>query len=174
MHDEEHPSRFPFMLNGVTQIAWVVADLDEAVERFHRFTGIGPWHFYRYGRAMLHTMKRHGKDSEYEILAAVANAGDTRLELIQPLEGDTIFTEFVRKHGYGGVQHLGIAVTDMDSALETVKSFGIPVTMEGGGHGVDGDGYFAYLDTEGIVGITLELMERPKRRRKPYKIYPSA
>jgi methylmalonyl-CoA/ethylmalonyl-CoA epimerase len=164
---------FPFMSDGVTQIAWVVEDIDIAVEKFYQFTGIGPWHFYRYGSEMLHTMKRHGKDAEYELLAAVANAGATRLELIQPMSGDTIFSEYVEKHGYGGIQHLGLAVDDMEAALAFSESIGIKVTMEGGGHGLDGDGYFAYLDTEDIVGVTLELMERPKKRRKPYKIYPS-
>jgi hypothetical protein len=44
--------------------------------------------------------------------------------------------------------------------------------MEGSGYGLDGDGHFAYLDTEEIFGITLELMERPKRRRAPRKIFP--
>lgn len=164
---------FPFMSKGVTQIAWVVEDLDLAVEKFYRLTGIGPWHFYRYGSEILHTMKRHGSDSEFELLAAVADAGITRLELIQPLKGDTIFSEYIEKHGYGGIQHLGLAVDDMKSAIELVESIGLKVTMEGGGHGLDGDGYFAYLDTEDTVGVTLELMERPKRRRKPYKIYPS-
>ncbi len=170
--DVEANGRFPFLSNGVTQIAWVVEDLEKSVEAFHEFTGIGPWHFYRYGRAMLHTMKRHGEESDYELLAAVANAGHTRFELIQPVHGDTIFAEFVEQHGFGGIQHLGLAVHDMETALKHVRAAGICVTMEGGGHGVDGDGYFAYLDTEGILGVTLELMERPKQRRKPYKVFP--
>lgn len=62
----------------------------------------------------------------------------------------------------------------MEEALAIAQKSGISVTMEGGGYGLDGDGHFAYLDTEGIIGITLELMERPKRRHTPEKIYPSA
>ena len=46
------------------------------------------------------------------------------------------------------------------------------ITMEGGGYGLDGDGYFAYLDTETTFGVTLELMERPKRRHDPYRAFP--
>lgn len=164
----------PFLIKGITQVAWVVKDLDEAVKKFHETFGIGPWHYYTYGSPLLTMMRRRGKDTTYRMRTAVADAGITRLELIEPLEGDTIFAEFVAEHGYGKVQHFGIAVDNMEEALAIAQKSGISVTMEGGGYGLDGDGHFAYLDTEGIIGITLELMERPKRRHTPEKIYPSA
>jgi hypothetical protein len=44
--------------------------------------------------------------------------------------------------------------------------------MDGAGFGLDGDGYYAYLDTEELVGTTIELIQRPRRRRPPEKIYP--
>jgi methylmalonyl-CoA/ethylmalonyl-CoA epimerase len=45
--------------------------------------------------------------------------------------------------------------------------------MEGGGYGLDGDGHFAFLDTEGLVGTMLELIQRPKRRREPHRVFPT-
>ncbi len=36
--------------------------------------------------------------------------------------------------------------------------------MDGAGFGPDGDGHYAYLDTEDLISTTLELIERPKRR----------
>lgn len=163
----------PFLKRGVTQVAWVVEDLDKSVKEFYETFGIGPWHYYRYGSPLLTMMRRRGKETSYCMITAVADAGTTRMELIQPIEGDTIFHEFVLKNGYGKVQHFGIAIENMQEALEIARKAGIDVTMEGSGYGLDGDGYFAYLDTEGLIGITLELMERPKRRHKPYKIYPA-
>jgi hypothetical protein len=163
----------PFLNQGVTQVAWVVEDLDKAVEMHLRFFGIGPWHFYRYGPELLSMMRRNGIDTEYAMDAAVANAGTTRLELVQPISGDTIYHEFVRKNGYGKVHHFGLAVEDMQESLEIARRAGFSVTMEGSGYGLDGDGHFAYLDTEETFGITLELMERPKRRRPPWKILPA-
>lgn len=162
----------PFLHGGITQVAWVVEDLDRAVEEQYRLFGVGPWHFYRYGRPLLSMMRRDGKDAEYAMDVAVANAGPTRLELIQPLAGDTVFHEFASKNGYGKVHHFGLAVDDMREALAIVRKAGIRVSMEGGGYGPDGDGHFAFLDTERLVGITLELMQRPKRRHPPRKIYP--
>lgn len=163
----------PFLKNGITQVAWVVQDLDKAVMEFYDKFGIGPWHYYRYGHPLLKIMRRRGKEASFCMKTAVANAGATRLELIEPLEGDTIYNEFVEKNGFGKVHHFGIAIDNMKDALDIVKEAGIAVTMEGSGYGLDGDGYFAYLDVENILGIALELMERPKRRHIPEKIYPN-
>ena len=171
--DRQKDIPLPFLIQGVTQVAWVVEDLDRAVEMHNRFFGIGPWHFYRYDRSLLSMMRRNGKDTEYAMDTAVANAGTTRLELIQPLSGDTIYHEFARKNGYGKVHHFGLAVDNMQASLEIARRAGFTVTMEGSGYGLDGDGHFAYLDTEENFGITLELMERPKRRRMPRKIFPA-
>ena len=163
---------FPFLKNGITQVGWIVNDIDKAVENFYRLTNIGPWHFYSYGPKMLKTMRRNGIDTEFEMATAVANAGSLRLEIVQPAFGDMVYQKYIDKHGYGGVQHFGIAVENMEESLEIVRKAGINVAMEGTGYGLDGDGYFAYLDTEELFGITLELMCRPKRRRDPLKIYP--
>jgi len=162
----------PFLSHGVTQVAWVVEDLDEAVRRHHRLFGTGPWHYYRYDRSMLSMMRRDGKDVEFVLDTAVANAGPTRLEIVQPLQGDTIYHDFVRSHGYGGIHHFGLAVDNMREALDLARHAGFHVTMEGSGYGLDGDGHFAYLDTEPAFGIILELMERPRRRRPPWKVFP--
>ena len=64
----------PFLERGITQVAWVVEDLDKAVEMQHRLFGIGPWHYYRYGRELLSMMRIKGKDTEYSMDAAVSKA----------------------------------------------------------------------------------------------------
>jgi len=166
-------STLPFLDHGVTQVAWVVDDLDQAVQAQHRLFGVGPWHYYRYDRSMLSMMRRNGKDTEFVLDTAVANAGPTRFEIVQPLQGDTIYHEFVREHGYGRIHHFGLAVDNMAESLELVRRAGIAVTMEGSGYGLDGDGHFAYLDTEKTFGVILELMERPRRRRQPWKVFPA-
>ena len=44
--------------------------------------------------------------------------------------------------------------------------------MDGAGFGVDGVGWYAYLDTEARLGVTLELIQRPKRRHPPERVFP--
>lgn len=159
-------------VNNIAQIALVVEDLDETVKNWHHYFGVGPWHFYTYGKPLVKRMTRHGKPADYKMRVALANVGPMRIELIEVLQGDTIYQEFIDKHGYG-VQHLGVLVKDMKTALEQAKAEGFEMTQDGAGFGPDDDGHYAYLDTEKLFGTTIEFIERPKRRNPPEKIYPS-
>jgi methylmalonyl-CoA/ethylmalonyl-CoA epimerase len=166
-----NPIPLPFLDNGVAQIALIVSDLDKAVENYWKLFGIGPWHFYTYCRPLLKHMTYHGKPADYEMRIALSYFGPTRVELIEIGEGDTIYQDFVDEHGYGP-HHFGLLVDDMDAALDQARSAGLEMTMDGAGFGLDGDGHYAYLDTEELLGVTFELIERPKRRHTPEKIYP--
>jgi methylmalonyl-CoA/ethylmalonyl-CoA epimerase len=167
----EARSKLPFLDRGVAQVALVVEDLERTVEEYwHRF-GIGPWSFYTYARPFVRRMARHGAPAEYAMRVALANLGPTRIELIEQKSGDTVYAEFIRDHGFG-VHHLGVLVDDMQAAVREAEAAGYRVTMEGAGFGPDDDGHYAYLDTEAGLGTTIELIQRPKRRAPPEKVYP--
>jgi methylmalonyl-CoA/ethylmalonyl-CoA epimerase len=161
----------PFPLQGIAQVCIVVPELERAVESFWHTFGVGPWHFYTYGKPLVKRMTRRGKPCEYRMRVALSYIGDMRVELIQPLEGDTVYGEFVEKHGYG-VHHLGVLTDDMAESVRQAEAAGLTMTMDGAGFGPDGDGHYAYLDTEEAIGTTIELIERPKRREPPEKVYP--
>lgn len=167
----DKPNNVPFPVKQIAQICIIVKDLERTVENFWKIFGVGPWHFYTYGRPLVKRMTRHGKACEYRMRVALANIGAMRIELIEPLEGDTVYAEFVKKHGYG-VHHLGILTGNMAEAIKRAEAAGFEMTMDGAGFGPDDDGHYAYLDTEDKIGTTLELIERPKRRSCPEKIYP--
>ena len=164
--------QLPFLKAGVAQVALVVEDLDKTVENYWKLFGVGPWSFYTYQRPLLKHMTYGGKPAEYSMRLALANVGPLRIELIEMGKGPTVFQDHVAKHGYG-VQHLGLLVDDMPAALKTAKEAGYEILQDGGGFGLDGDGWYAYLDTEEEIGVTLELIQRPTARVKPEKIYPS-
>ncbi len=161
----------PFLNKGVAQVGMVVEDLDKTVEAYWRTFGIGPWSFYTYGKPLLKEMSYHGQPTEYKMRLALSNFGTTRIELIEVMEGSTVYADFVRSRGYG-VQHLGLLVENMAESLAQAKAAGIEVIMGGSGFGLDGDGKYAYLDTEATFGIMLELIERPKARVTPEKVFP--
>jgi catechol 2,3-dioxygenase-like lactoylglutathione lyase family enzyme len=161
----------PFLQNGIAQVAMVVKDLDRTVEHYWKVFGIGPWHFYTYGRPLVTKMSYYGKPADYKMRVALSYFGPMRVELIEPQEGETVYADFIKEHGYG-IHHFGLLVEDMQTAIAQVEAAGFKVIMDGSGFGPDGDGHYAYLDTEGQLGITLELIERPKRRFPPEKIYP--
>lgn len=165
------PAVLPFLQNGVAQIAIIVEDIDAAVEHYWHTFGIGPWHFYTYQRPLVQAMTYQGQPADYAVRIALTYAGPTRLELIEVVQGDSVYVDFIREHGYG-IQHLGVLVEDMAAALAQAREAGFTVTMDGAGFGPDGDGHYAYLDTDEQLGFTLELIQRPKRRHPPEKIYP--
>jgi methylmalonyl-CoA/ethylmalonyl-CoA epimerase len=161
----------PFLKNGVAQIAFVVKDLDATVEAYWTHFGIGPWHFYTYGAPLVKQMTRHGVPSDYKMRVALSYFGPMRIELIEQVSGDTVYSDFIAEHGYG-IQHLGVLVEDMNAAIAEAKDAGFEMTMDGAGFGLDNDGHYAYLNTEDAIGTTIELIARPKKRMVPEKIYP--
>ncbi len=161
----------PFLQAGVAQVGVIVPDLDRAVEQYWRLFGIGPWHIYTYGRPLVRHMTYHGQPANYRMRLALGWLGSLRIELIEPLEGESVYAEFVRAHGYG-VHHWGVLVEDMGIALAQARAAGLEMTMDGAGFGLDGDGHYAYLDTENVLGVTIELIQRPKRRVPPERVYP--
>jgi methylmalonyl-CoA/ethylmalonyl-CoA epimerase len=165
-------NRMSFLDRKVDQIGYVVKDVDEAVRRYYETFGIGGWKIYTYGPPLLTYMTRNGRAFEYKARIALSYFGESRIELIQNLEGDTVYSEFTRRHGYG-VHHLGIYVPDIGAALAEAREGGFTTTMEGAGFGLDGDGHFAYLDTDESFGTTFELIQRPKRRHEPESVYPA-
>ena len=163
--------KLPFFDKGVAQVAIVVPNLEEAVENYWKLFGIGDWHFYTYGQPLVKRMSYRGKPSEYKMRVALSYLGPMRIELIEMVEGDTVYAEFVQEHGYG-VHHFGVLVENLEEAVAEAEAAGLRMTMDGAGFGRDGDGHYAYLDTEDKLGFTVELIERPQGRMPPEKVYP--
>ena len=160
----------PFFDKGIAQVAILVPNLEEAVENYWKLFGIGDWHFYTYGKPLVKRMTYQGQPSEYKMRVALSYLGPMRIELIEPVEGDTVYADFVEEHGYG-VHHFGMLVEDMEAAIVEAEAAGLVMTQDGAGFGLDGDGHYAYLDTEDKIGVTIELIERPEGRMPPEKIY---
>ena len=171
MSEQGIEDALPFLRNGVAQVGLVVRDLDRTVECYWKQYGIGPWHFYTYRKPLVKQMTYHGQPADYAMRIALAWIGPLRIELIEMAGGDSVYADFVQEHGYG-VHHFGVLVDDMDAALAQAAAAGLTMTMDGAGFGRDGDGHYAYLDTEEDLGTTLELIARPKGRIPPERVYP--
>jgi len=162
----------PFLQYGIAQVAILVEELDKTVENYSTLFGIGPWHFYTYGRPLVKEMTYHGRPADHKMRIALSYIGPLRIELIEAKEGDSIYADFIKEHGYG-VHHFGILVEEMNDELTKAHAAGLEMIQDGSGFGLDGDGHYAYLDTEKLLGVTLELIQRPRARVAPEKIYPA-
>lgn len=161
-----------FQLKAINQVGFVVKDIDRAMEMYWKHFGIGPWRIYTYGSPLVKQTTYRGRPEDFHMRIAIADVGGTMIELIQHLDGNTVYKEYVEKAGQG-VQHLGIFVDNLDQAVEQAQAAGFKVIQSGRAYGVRGDGGFAYLDTEEELGTIYELIEIPSERVPPERIYPA-
>ena len=78
----------------ISQIAVVVKDIDAAMKTYHEMFGWGPWNVYEHVPPKLHHQHLHGEPSNYSMIGAECEVQPGLIvELIQPLEGDSIYKE---------------------------------------------------------------------------------
>lgn len=156
---------------AIGQIGMVVRDLELAMDNYWSTAGIGPWKVYSTGAPPLRCMYR-GRPAQYKVRLAITNCGPVQIELIQYVSGDTIHRDFLAS-GRQGIEHLGTFVPDLGEALRSYQANGIAILQRADGLGVSGDGCYAYLDTERILGTVLELIQRSSEPQPPDRIYPA-
>jgi len=146
------------LISGVHQVALVVRDVEATMRWYADEIGIGPWRVALLEPPRLTDMRVRGEPVEYSFKYAVAWTGDTMWEIIEPVDGPSIYKEFINDHGEGVhhilVKHDGL---DFDTALEQFADRGCTPAMEGR----IGDIRFAYLESEGPLKTTLEIIDRP-------------
>jgi catechol 2,3-dioxygenase-like lactoylglutathione lyase family enzyme len=147
------------------QIGILVADLDEATRAYSERWGLGPWQGWRYGPDTVPRLTYRGGPGAYTLRLAIAGSGPM-VELIESVEGPSIYEEWLERHG-PGLHHLGFWVESIDEAIAEMEAAGFPPLQTGAGYGARGDGAFAYFDTEGALGVILEAIEPTSERRAP-------
>jgi methylmalonyl-CoA/ethylmalonyl-CoA epimerase len=154
----------------VGQVGILVRDLDRALERYSSLWGLGPWAGYEYGPDTVPALTYRGEPGEYIMRIALTGSGP-QVELIEPLQGPSIYHEWLESHTEG-VHHLGIYVDSIDDAISEMDAAGYVLLQSGAGYGLDGDGGYGYFDTERDFGLVLEAIEVPRRRREPDFTWP--
>jgi methylmalonyl-CoA/ethylmalonyl-CoA epimerase len=79
--------------------------------------------------------------------------GGLRIEILQPDENPSTWRDFVSKSG-NCFHHIAYDVQDMDAALRELEKMGAPLLQTGYYNG----GKYAYVDSENIFGVMLELL----------------
>jgi methylmalonyl-CoA/ethylmalonyl-CoA epimerase len=149
------------------QIAQVVTDLDRAMKKYYDILNIGPWAVYTFAPPALRECTYKGKASDATWVLALAWVGDTQMELMQPLSGESVYTRFLEKKGEG-IHHIKEWVDDCQAVIEAYRNKGIDVIQSGK---YDGDEFY-YLDTESELGILYEIGNNGEIR-EPERRYPA-
>jgi len=131
----------------ISQVAMVVRDLDASMKMFHDTLGWGPWNVYEHVPPKLHHTHLRGKDVAFSMLGAECEVQPGLVfELVQPLDGPSIYKEFLEEHG---------ATVLMGGRIgETIE--------------------FYYLDTEPMLKFILESGSGHAIDLTPSRVYPPA
>lgn len=145
-------SRF---LGEIRQVAYIVPDIEAAMDHWARVMGVGPWYYNP--RVPIRNYHYHGQHYEPHNSVALANAGALQIELLQTRNDVPSMYRDFRQAGYSGVQHVAYWTEDFDADLRRAQAAGLQVCMGGE---VGENGRFVYFeDRSGLPGTTIELSE---------------
>jgi len=138
-------------------MAIIVRDIDKAIN-YYQSLGMGP--FVTPPPVNIKKRTDHGKaavSGGSKIKEAIGDMGTVRVQLIQPVEGKSIYQEFLDSKGEG-VHHYAFIVDDIEKVEAEFVSKGVEilssVRLEGGGGHI-------IVNTAVIGGILIELMQPP-------------
>jgi methylmalonyl-CoA/ethylmalonyl-CoA epimerase len=148
----------------IMQIGYVVKDVEKSVAEYSSRLGIGPWDIYTFCAPDLREAIYRGKPIDHKFIIALVWNRTTQLELIQPVVGTNIYTDFLDRRS-DGLHHVKEWVVDCEKELQEYRKRGIDVIQSGK---FDEDEHY-YLDTESIFGFVYEIGNngkiRPPERR---------
>lgn len=145
------------MFKNIVQIGIVVADLEESIHYLTEIFGIGPFHVVDWppeGRADIQKFY-FNKPGNFTARMAFTELGPVELELIQPLEGESIWADFLHEHG-GGIHHLRFNVDDVLPVQEYLAEKGIPSAQHGSG--IRPGTTWMNFASEEKIGFVIEIM----------------
>ncbi len=143
----------------VDQLGFVYKDVEKQAQILESIYNIPKITFFEFHGQ---TITYRGKETKNSIKLGTTQYFNLNLELIQPLDGESIYQEFINS-GREGFHHIGRYVDDLDLSVEDFKKKGIKALQMGQMVKL----HYAYMDTEDTFGIIIELMKIiPKKKRK--------
>jgi hypothetical protein len=143
------------LLRDLLHVCVVVLDAEKTARALAERFGLGPWevHLKSYPKSQA-TFR--GEPVECTFKFAYAKVGPITLELAQPVSGNSSYREFLDQHGEG-LHHIGFpAPLPFDEELARWERQGIKalqsMKMD------DPEEGWAYMDTQGLAGFTMEIL----------------
>jgi methylmalonyl-CoA/ethylmalonyl-CoA epimerase len=158
----------------ISQVCVVVRDIDAAMKMYHEMFGWGPWNVYEHVPPKLHGQHLHGQPANYSMIGAECEVQPGLVfELIQPLDGPSIYKEHLEKHGES-VQHIAMMMHSQEESNAAKKRWqdaGYEISMGGRiGETIE----FYYIDTMKDVHFTAESGSGHAIELVPVRQYPPA
>lgn len=156
--DKPNPLLPKEMFCKFVQIGVVVPDLEKATRNLTEVFGIGPFRVIDWppeGRTDIEKYY-HGQPGNFTARMAFTELGPVELELIQPLEGDSIWKDFLNERG-GGIHHIRFNVDEVEPVREYLAQKGVEPAQHGSG--IRPGTLWMNFGSEDLVGFVIEVMK---------------
>ncbi|NUQ39342.1 MAG: methylmalonyl-CoA epimerase [Caldilineales bacterium] len=130
------------MITRINHIAIVVADLDEAIRSYEEGIGL--------------TVRKRLTMPEQAVEIAFLPAGESMIELIQPITPDSGVAKYLAKRGEG-LHHICLEVEDVEHTLETLAARDLQLINQAPIRAAEGRGIF--LHPSAAHGVLIEFLE---------------
>ena len=146
-------------LGNVVEICIVTGDVNRTMAGLYNL-GIGPWRVYTFSPENTTNQTYRGLPSAFTLRVCFAQMGNITWELMQPISGDTIFSEFLDKHGEG-IQHVAFDCNNIpwEERLREFERRGYKCVQGGSWMGRN---TFAFFETEDATTTTFETYVFPE------------
>ena len=139
--------------NAFFQTAWVVNDLQAAMNHWVKTANVGP--FFVNAHVRTSNVTYRGQPTGFDHSLALAQAGPVQIELIeQHSDVPSVYRDSYPK-GKEGFHHLGCFVDDVAAEVARYQAQGVELAY----NGMFGDMRFAYMDTRAQLGHMIEIIE---------------
>ncbi|OBJ39018.1 lactoylglutathione lyase [Mycobacterium colombiense] len=116
-----------------TQIAWVTADLDATETALTGLLGVRKWVRIPDVHFAPDACSYHGRPADFFASISLSYLGDMQLELIQPVRGENIYSDFLSESG-PGLHHICMEVESterLEAAVTEAAERGAAVVQRG-------------------------------------------
>lgn len=142
-------------LGPLVQVGIVVRDVEATARAWVERFDLGPPLFVEWppgDSTLAESSTYRGERGDFKMRLAFIETGTAQIEFIQPLEGGSIYAEFLEEHGEG-LHHILFLVDDPHQVARQIDA---PI-LQSGGSLLNPGAVWAYLDTQKELGCIIEV-----------------
>jgi methylmalonyl-CoA/ethylmalonyl-CoA epimerase len=147
------PSYYEYLASGIRQLNMKIDHLGIAVRSIQDSLA-----FYRDALGLKISGRETIEDQGVHVV--LLQVGESRIELLEPVSGDTAVGRFIAKRGEG-LHHISYEVEDLASKLDELRSRGARLLDGYPRRGAEGK-LVAFLHPTSANGVLVELVEKAK------------
>ena len=149
--------------NSFMHVGVVVNNIEEALKKIEKIARFDSYTVMDFPPPEMNRedvqLYYHGEKNWYTARFCFIPMGKTEIELIEPLEGESVWKDFLREHGEG-VHHLKYEVESLNEAMAFFRDKGIACTQYGSAVGKNLGKTWAYFDTTKELGTVIEVLNK--------------